>query len=140
MQGRGVCLHSKQHLQETNLCALQLCKGSFVSSNRPDLTAIAQNGLNKGIEQFSLDNWVVNVQLLASAVQAKRSAFGSFAEGLWGCCGGMHGGARILGYLKLINGCAGICKWWGMSSAAFKDHGFGLQDIQLENSCSTELL
>ena len=35
MQGRGVCLHSKQHLQETNLCALQLCKGSFVPSNGP---------------------------------------------------------------------------------------------------------
>ena len=82
MQGRGVCLHSKQHLQETNLCALQLCKGSFVPSNGPDLTAIAQNGPDKGIEQFALDNWVMNVQLLASAVQAKHSAFGSFAEGL----------------------------------------------------------
>ena len=82
MQGRGVCLHSKQHLQETNLCALQLCKGSFVPFNGPDLTAIAQNGPDKGIEQFALDNWVMNVQLLASAVQAKHSAFGSFAEGL----------------------------------------------------------
>ena len=52
----------------------------------------------------------------------------------------MHGGAQILEHLNLINGCAGICKWRGMSSAAFKDHGFGLQDIHLETSCSTELL
>ena len=52
----------------------------------------------------------------------------------------MHGGSQILEHLNLINGCAGICEWRGMSSAAFKDHGFGLQDIHLETSCSTELL
>ena len=82
MQGRGVCLHSKQPLQETNLCALQLCKGRFVSSNGPDLAAIALYGLDKGAKQFALDNGVMSVQLLVSAVQAKHSAFGSFAEGL----------------------------------------------------------
>ena len=75
-------MHSKQPLQETKLCALQLCKGRFVSSNGPDLAAMAQYGLDKGVNQFALDNWVMNVQLLASAVQAKHSVFGSFAEGL----------------------------------------------------------
>ena len=82
MQGRGVCLHSQQPLQETNLCALQLYKGRFVSSNAPDLAAIAQYGLDKGVKQVALDNWVINVQLLASAVQATHSTFGSFAESL----------------------------------------------------------
>ena len=48
-------MHSKQPLQETNLCALQLCKGKFVSSNGPDLAAIAQYGLDKGVKQLALD-------------------------------------------------------------------------------------
>ena len=52
----------------------------------------------------------------------------------------MHGGAQILEPLNLVKDFAGICKWRGMSSAAFKDHGFGLQDIRLGTSCSTELL
>ena len=75
-------LHSKQPLQESSLCTLQLCKDNFVSSNGPNLTAIAQYGLDKGVKQSAPDNGVMKVQLLASAVQAKYSACGSFAEGL----------------------------------------------------------
>ena len=71
-----------------------------------------------GIKQFALDNGIMNVQLLASAVQPKHSAFGSLGsfadlEGLWGCCeapGGMYGGAQlqILEHLNLVNDC-GSC-------------------------------
>ena len=50
------------------------------------------------------------------------------------------GGAQIFEQLNLVNGCTSIRKWRGMSFAAFKHHGFGLLDIHLETSCSTELL
>ena len=78
MQGRFVSLHFKQRLQETNRCALQLCSGRIITSNRPDLSAIAQVGLDKGVEKLALDNRVMNVQVLALAVQAEHS----FVEGL----------------------------------------------------------
>ena len=79
---RSRCVFALQAASSGNqsLCAPAL-QGQIVSSNGPDLAAIAQYGLDKDVKQFALGNWVMNVQLLASAVQAKHSAFGSFAEG-----------------------------------------------------------
>ena len=71
MQGLGVRLHTKQHLEEASLCALVLCKGGFATGDGPDLTAIAQHGLHKGIKQLALDNGVISL--------------GCLTEGLYGC-------------------------------------------------------
>ena len=99
MPGQGVHLHSKQQLQETNLYAIQLCEGTFVPSNGPGLTAIAQDGLDEGVKQFAFDSGVMNVQLLTSTMQTKHCWFGSFAEALQGCwkapCG-TYGSAQVL--------------------------------------------
>ena len=54
MQGLGVRLHTKQHLEEANLCALELCQGGFATGDGPDLTAIAQYGLTRVLNSLHL--------------------------------------------------------------------------------------
>ena len=106
MQGLGVHLHTKQHLEEANLCALELCKGGFATDDGPDLTAVAQYGLHKGIKQLALDNGVMYLQLLTSSHQAKHGCLGCLTEGLYGCwetaCA-MHADAQILEDVELLN-------------------------------------
>ena len=70
MQGLGMQTHVKQHLEEANLCVLELCQGSFATSDGTDLTAIAQYGLHKGIKQLALDKGFMYVQPLTSSQQA----------------------------------------------------------------------
>ena len=86
MQGQGtkacVCTPSsnfeKSASVRSTMCTL--CKGIIVPFNGPDLTAIAQHGLDRDNKQSV--HGVMDVQLLALAVQAKHSSFGSFAQGL----------------------------------------------------------
>lgn len=63
IQGLDMLPHSKQHIPLNNVVALQLCNGESLLG--PDLEAVAQLDLRKGVTRFAIDNRVMNVQLLA---------------------------------------------------------------------------
>ena len=83
---RSANAHQAASGEEANLCALELelCKGGFATGDGPDLTAIAHNGLHKGIKQLALDNGVMYVQLLTLPQQTKHSSLGCLTKGLYG--------------------------------------------------------
>lgn len=49
-------LGTQQPLEAASLCALELCKGYYATGDGPDLTAVAQYGLQKGFRKLALDN------------------------------------------------------------------------------------